>query len=98
MAAHFIIPFFMLISRHAKRNLGVLKMGAAWLFVVHIVDIYWFVLPNLTKEVSPHWLDLTCLVGVGGTYLAVVFYFMGKHQLVPVGDPRLKRALAFEQA
>jgi len=98
MAAHFIIPFFMLISRHAKRNLGVLKMGAAWLFVVHIIDIYWFVLPNLTKEVAPHWLDLTCLAGVGGTYLAVVFYFMGKHQLVPVGDPRLKRALAFEQA
>lgn len=98
MAAHFVIPFFMLISRHAKRNLGVLKMGALWLFIVHIVDIYWFVLPNLTKEVSPHWLDLTCLLGVGGTYLAVVFYFMSKYQLIPVGDPRLKRALAFEQA
>ena len=98
MAAHFIIPFFMLISRHAKRNLDVLKFGAVWLFIVHIVDIYWFVLPNYSKELTPHWLDITCLLGVGGAYLGVVFYFMGKHQLVPVGDPRLKRALAFEQA
>ncbi|HRG94934.1 MAG TPA: hypothetical protein PLR99_01725 [Polyangiaceae bacterium] len=98
MAAHFVIPFFMLISRHAKRNLGILKMGTVWLFVVHLIDIYWFILPNLTKEVSPHWLDLTCVAGVGGAYFATVFYFMGKHQLIPVGDPRLKRALAFEQA
>lgn len=98
MVAHFIIPFFMLISRHAKRNLGVLKMGTVWLFAVHILDIYWFVLPNYTKELAPHWLDVTCLLGVGGIYLATVFYFMGKHQLIPVGDPRLKRALAFEQA
>ncbi len=97
MAAHFVIPFFMLISRHAKRNLGVLKMGTVWLFAIHVIDIYWFVLPNFSKEIAPHWLDLTCLLGVGGAYLAAVFYFMGKHQLVPVGDPRLPRALAFEQ-
>ena len=98
IGAHFIIPFFMLISRHAKRNLEILKFGAAWLFVIHIIDIYWFVLPNYSKELVPHWLDITCLLGVGGSYLAVVFFMMGKHQLVPVGDPRLKRALAFEQA
>lgn len=94
---HFVVPFLMLISRQAKRRLGILKFGAAWLFVIHIADIYWFVLPNLTKEITPHWLDFTCLLGVGGLYLAAVFYFMSKHQLIPVSDPRLKRALTFEQ-
>jgi hypothetical protein len=31
-------------------------------------------------------------------YLAAVFYQMAKHPLIPVGDPRLARSLAFQNA
>jgi len=98
---HFVAPFFWLISRNFKRNLGRLQIGAAILLVMHVVDMYWFVMPNymLGKEgFSVHWMDAACLLAVGGTYAAFVFFRMTKHPLVPVGDPRLQRSLHFQNA
>ncbi len=72
-----------------------------WVLVLHAVDIYWFVLPNFEPNFGPyaiHWVDVTALLGVGGIYLAAVFYRMTKHPLIPTGDPRLRRSLAFQNA
>lgn len=94
---HFIVPFFILISHNAKRKLGILAFGAAWLFAMHIVDIYWLIMPNFGQDgFSVSWLDAACLFGVAGSYFAVVLYRMSKVALIPVGDPRLPRALHFE--
>jgi hypothetical protein len=49
-------------------------------------------------EITVSWIDLACLVGVAGAYLAVVFHRMTKHPLIPIGDPRLSRSLTFENA
>ena len=96
---HFIIPFFIILSRNAKRKLGVLQFGAIWLLVMHAVEMYWFVMPMYGDgEASFHWLDLACFLGVGGVYLAVVLQKMARHPLIPIGDPRLSRALTFENA
>jgi hypothetical protein len=98
---HFVLPFFWLISRNFKRNLGRLQIGAAILLVAHVIDMYWFVMPNYalgSNEFSFHWLDAACLLGVAGVYAAFVFYRMTKHNLVPVGDPRLERSLHFQNA
>ncbi|WP_394847570.1 hypothetical protein LZC95_08900 [Pendulispora brunnea] len=97
--SHFVFPFFLLISRNTKRKLEVLTFGAAWILLMHVVDIYWLVMPNFGQDdFAFHWLDVTCLVGIGGIYLAVVFYVMRQHRLIPVGDPRLPRAIHFENA
>ncbi|MEZ4261600.1 MAG: hypothetical protein R3B36_21155 [Polyangiaceae bacterium] len=102
LVGHFVLPFFWLISRNFKRNLGRLKVGAAWLLLMHIVDIYWFVMPNFRiehqNEFAFHWLDATSLLAVGGIYLAVVFHRMTQHPMIPVGDPRLARSVAFQNA
>jgi hypothetical protein len=98
---HFVVPFFWLISRNFKRNVGRLQVGAAILLVFHVVDIYWFVMPNYalgSNEFTFHWIDAACLLAVGGIYGAVVFHRMGKQALVPVGDPRLERSLHFQNA
>ncbi len=98
---HFVVPFFWLISRTFKRNLGRLQIGAAILLVMHVVDIYWYVMPNFKLKQDGfafHWLDIACLLAVGGIYAAFVFYRMTQFSLVPVGDPRLKRSLAFQNA
>jgi hypothetical protein len=50
---HLLIPFFGLLSRHAKRNKTVLAFWAAWLLVVHWVDVYWLVMPALQSEEFP---------------------------------------------
>jgi len=101
LVGHFVVPFFWTISRTFKRNLGRLRISAAILLVMHVVDMYWFVMPNylLGKDgFSFSWIDLACLCAVGGTYGALVFYRMTKFSLVPVGDPRLERSLHFQNA
>ncbi len=96
---HFVVPFFFLISRNVKRRLGLYGFGVAWLLFMHVVDMYWYVMPHFEKGVfAGHWMDAACLAAVGGVYLATVFYFMNKYPLIPVGDPRLSRSLKFQNA
>ncbi len=97
--AHFIVPFFLLLSRNVKRRLPALRLGAVWLLGMHVVELYWQVMPNYNHgESTVSWIDLACLVGVVGVYLAVVFRNMTLYPLIPVGDPRLARSLSFENA
>jgi len=99
VVAHFIVPFFMLLSRNVKRRLPLLRVGAVWLLIMHVVEIYWLVMPNYNKgESSVSWIDAVCLLGVVSAYLALVFRNMTLYPLIPVGDPRLARSLAFENA
>ncbi|MDB4942270.1 MAG: hypothetical protein JWP97_1804 [Labilithrix sp.] len=98
---HFVFPFLWTISRNFKRNLGRLRISAAVILVMHVVDIYWFVMPNYLpgKEgFGFSFIDIACLCAVGGIYGAFVFYRMTKYSLVPVGDPRLERSLHFQNA
>lgn len=94
---HFFVPFWFLMSRNIKRRLGLLAAGAWCMIIMHVVEVYWVIMPNYGR-LDPNWVDLACLVGVFGVYLAAVLRGMGDFALVPVGDPRLARALEFENA
>jgi hypothetical protein len=96
-----VVPFFLLLSRNVKRRLWAVKIGAMWLIGMHIVEMYWQVMPYFgggELDVHAMWMDVACLLGIAGTYLAVVFYRMTKYPLIPIGDPRLARSLSFENA
>ncbi len=94
---HFVIPFVFLISRNVKRRLQLLPIGAAILLFMHVVDIYWLVMPNVPNfELGQIWIDIGCVLGVVGIYAAFVFKQMASNPLIPMGDPRLPRALHFE--
>ncbi len=102
--AGFVVPFFLLISRNTKRRLGILTFACVWLAVMHVIQVFWLVMPYAEQtglvhtSMRVHWLDIACLLAVGGTYLTVVFWQMTRFPLVPMGDPRLARALKFENA
>jgi hypothetical protein len=97
---HFVLPFFIIISRNAKRALTPLGVGASIILLFHFVMVYWLVMPyyRLDTGLSLSWVDLACLMAVGGTYFALVLHRMTKHPLIPVKDPRLGRALHFLNA
>jgi hypothetical protein len=97
VAFHFFVPFWFLLSRNVKRRLPLLAAGAACMVVMHVVEVYWVIMPNL-GPLAPNLVDLGCLVGIFGIYLAAVLRGMVDYSLVPVGDPRLPRALEFENA
>jgi hypothetical protein len=97
VAMHFFVPFWFLMSRNVKRRLPLLATGAVCMMVMHVVEVYWVVMPNI-GPLDPSWIDLACLVGVAGVYVAAVLRGMEDYSLVAVGDPRLQRALEFENA
>jgi hypothetical protein len=94
---HFVIPFLWLMSRHVKRRRGVLVAAAVWLLAMHWLDLYWLVMPEWSPTDSPfHWLDLTCMLAVGGTVLPISFLALDRVRLLPVRDPRLAESLRLE--
>lgn len=95
---HFVIPFFIILSRNAKRALTPLGIGAAIVLGFHFVMVYWLVMPYYGAGLNPSLVDLACLMFVGGLYFALVFHRMTKHPLIPVKDPRLPRSLHFVNA
>jgi hypothetical protein len=94
---HFFVPFWFLMSRNIKRRLPFLATGAACMVVMHILEVYWIVMPNF-GPLDPSIVDVGCFVGVFGVYVAAVLRGMEDYSLVAIGDPRLHRALEFENA
>jgi len=100
----FIIPFFLTMSRNAKRNFGLLGLGAGWIAALHIVEIYYWVMPYYAPGADAPFsatglmTDVGCIFGCVGIYLAVVFRRMLNHPVIAVRDPRLPRALEFVNA
>jgi len=92
---HFAVPFWVLLSRNAKRHPLVLGLAATLIVVLHAMDIYWLVLPHV-GPFAPEWIDVACLVGIGGVYGAAVLWALQGRSLVCIGDPRLDRALVSE--
>jgi hypothetical protein len=87
---HFVIPFMALLPRFVKRNMGSLTFFAIWILIMHWIDIYWLVMPNLNHHgVHFSWMDVATTLGIGGLYLWFFLQKYYKHPLVPVGDPRL---------
>ena len=93
---HFVAPFLLLISRVQKRALRWLQVMCFWVILMHIVDIYWFVMPQAGGfHVQPA--DIGALLFVGGVFFAYVFWQLGRVPLLPIGDPRLQRSLHHHQ-
>lgn len=94
---HFIIPFFILLPRAAKRSPQTLRIMAIWLLFFQFVDWYWQVMPSFSKgAVSLHWLDVSAVVAVGSAMGLVFWNRMRANSLLPVGDPRFEQGLRFQ--
>jgi hypothetical protein len=94
---HFLIPFFFFMPRAVKRNGRALAVGAAWMLVMHYIDIYWQVMPPLHPAgPQPSLMDLTALLAVGGSVVAAAGMAVRRSALVPLKDPRLPESLSFE--
>jgi len=92
---HFVVPFFVLMSRAAKRRLPVLATMSVWILVMHWVDLHWLVMPTVHHHgFHLHWLDLVTWLAVGSTFGLVAWVLLGRNALIPVGDLRLAESLS----
>ena len=95
----FVLPFFVLLSRGSKRTAPVLLLGAIITLVGRAIAMYWLVFPSLDHHNhGPHvtWMNFTALLGVGGLFVGLLCWRLGKHALVPVGDPLLRSSMGHE--
>ncbi|MEN9935728.1 MAG: hypothetical protein RLZZ387_2307 [Chloroflexota bacterium] len=89
---HFFIPFFLLLSRFTKRNIGYLTAIAVYLVAIEVVWYFWKITPAFYPDgFHFSWTDVTALVGIGGVWFAAYTYFLKRRPLLPVNDPRMEK-------
>ena len=94
---HLLIPFLGLLPREMKRKKALLGGWAVWMLVIHWGDLYWLVMPTFSPGRLPFGLlDVCCMIAVGSSYLAGLFWSVRSRDLVAKKDPRLQESLAFE--
>ncbi len=90
----FVLPFFLLMLRAAKRNPNYLTAVAVFVLLMHWIDMYWLVMPNLHKTgFHFSWMDPACMTGIGGIFVWYFWFRFKRHPIVPVQDPLLEQSI-----
>jgi hypothetical protein len=93
---HFVGPFLLLLSQPRKKNPVVVSLVCLWILFMHLVDIYWNVIPERGPSlgigvwVEYAWIqDIAALCAVFGTMGFLYLRGLAKYSLYPWRDPRL---------
>lgn len=94
---HFAAPFLFLLSRGLKRDPRKLVLVALLIIVMRMIDLIWMLAPAFTGS-NWKWiaLDIVALLGLGGIWLAIFTWQLGKRSMIPINDPQYESVL--EQA
>jgi len=91
---HFVFPFAILLSRSLKRQPRKLVKIALWIMFIRLVDLYWLVQPSFHEpgKLAPlSWqsvaMNIVNVLAIGGLWLALFYWQVGKRSLLPVYDP-----------
>jgi len=96
LVVHFLIPYIGLLSQPSKMNPKRLLIIASVILFAHYYDLYWLTMPNFSKgEVAFGWIELGFPIMIAGLIILVFIYRTKKENLVPIGDPKLKRGIDF---
>ncbi len=95
----FFVPFFALITPRTKKTPLNLAKVCGWIFVVHITDVYIYVIPALPGRGGPGPIsagmltDALAWVTMGALWLFVFGSQVRRAPLLPTYDTRLQEAL-----
>jgi hypothetical protein len=93
---HFFLPFFLLLFRAVKKRMTTLTTLAALIFVMHVADTYWLVMPSLHQGgIAISWLDFAAPIGVGGLWVAYFIWRLKAAPLLPQNDPGMQFAFVY---
>ena len=98
VVGHFIGPFILLLDQNRKKNPRIMVMVCVWILFMHVIDIYWNVIPergpSLTHGelwwIPGAWIqDVVALLAVIGSLGFLFLRGLGRSSLYPCRDPRL---------
>jgi hypothetical protein len=89
--SQFVFPFLYLLSRHPKRSLPGLALGAVVMLFAHYVDMYFLIMPMADHHHAfhPSWIDVAGFLGPVGVFLFFVARRAARGPIYPLRDPRL---------
>ena len=92
----FIVPYILILSQPSKKDPKRLKIAAVWILFTHYYDIYWLVMPNYSRSgIALSWYELGYPLLCLGVLILTFTYKAKNTNLLPVGDPKLKRSIDF---
>lgn len=93
---HFIGPFVLLLSQPRKKKPAVVSLVCLWILFMHLVDIYWNVIPERGPSLGlgvlapGAWVgDIVALAALVGTLGFLFLRSLARYSLYPCRDPRL---------
>ena len=84
---HFVVPFFALLRKVFKLQSGWMIIVAAYIMLMHLIDVAFLVLPSESIKGHIQLSDLAAVVGIGGIHLAFVLWRFNGVVVAPRGDP-----------
>lgn len=94
---HFVVPYFGLLSQPSKMNPKRLLIMSCWILFARLYDLYWLAMPNLSKEGFLFgWIEIAFPLFAIGLIITMFNLFTKKYNLIPIGDPKLKRGIEFK--
>jgi hypothetical protein len=91
----FAIPYFGLLTASSKTDPKRLKLVSVIILIAHLFDMYWLIMPTYSDSAIFSFYEIAFPVLVIGTLILVFSYQAKKHNMIPVGDPKLQRGLDF---
>lgn len=90
----FLLPFFLLMPREAKRCPKNLARVAWIMLIFQWLDILWLSQPEFSKS-GPmiSWIELLMPLGFIGVLGLCISRFLSKYNIVAIGDPRLAESV-----
>lgn len=83
VVCQFALPFAALLIKRLKRNIPLIMTLAGAILMVHLVDLFWLVIPPFRPTLAVSWLDFAAPLGIGGLWVAGLFWLLPRHALVP---------------
>ncbi len=96
---HFVVPFFVLLSRVPKRSITVMTIVSFWMLFIHWIDLYWIILPNFNHRfhfsLTDLVLNIAAFLSIGGLFFAYFWSKFTSQSIIPIKDPKLKDSVKF---
>lgn len=101
---HFAVPFFILITRTVKRSAVLLSIMCVWMLIMHFVDLFWQIKPNLAlatgnpeyAAAAISWMDISLFLGFAGLFVGVTIWRASRHATAPFRDVHFPQSTHFQ--
>jgi len=94
---NFVVPFFALMTRDAKRNIYFLAAVAAIILVGQWMNLFVLIMPGATGNIPQFgFFEIGCILLYLGIFLFVVLRSLSKSPLLSKNDPLLKESFNYE--